>query len=255
MLPHFTQGKRALLIVPLALLAGFGIGAVVVRGQASSPVRPSDDEFRQLVLERRRAFGHGDAAAYGRLIAPEIVHLNDSGVRRTRDALLAHVAGNRDSGAQYEVTALETHPIDANTIVVDCEVAESLPFGPHNERTLARELNVFVRKNHRWLVVAHSETPELTDPSPAASHEIADYAGTYEWWPGYQETYRVEGSTLTVRATGESVSTKLQAASGESFYAPGDTSVVVFCRDRSGRVTHAVIHFFDGRLVNARRVS
>ena len=254
-------GRFAILASPLVLLLALIVLPRAVQGRGvrrESFVHsqlPADSVFRRLVLARRQAFGRGDSAAYGRLLAPEVVHINDFGARRTRDSLLAHVAANSGARARFEVGALHARLV-GGVALVDCEVLEYVPFGPREVRIAARELNVFVQQEGVWKLTAHAETPELMSPTsqPLPAAMLRDYVGEYEWWPGFRETYSRRGDRLFVRATGDTAWVPLEAAAPDVFFVAGDPTVVLFARDKSGRVSRLLAHFADGRLVVARRV-
>ena len=254
-------GRSAILTSPLLLLLALITAPRAVQGggaRRESYTRlqlPADSVFRGLVLARRQAFGRGDSAGYGRLLAAEVVHINDFGARRTRDSLLAHVAANSGAHARFEVGALHAR-LAGSVVLVDCEVFEYVPFGPREVRIAARELNVFVQQAGAWKLTAHAETPELMSPAslPLPAATLRDYVGEYEWWPGFRETYSQRGERLFVQATGETASVPLEAAAPDAFFVAGDHTVGLFARDKSGRVSRLLVHFADGRLVVARRV-
>jgi hypothetical protein len=242
-----------LLVLTVAARAVQGDG--VRRGSDASRQLPADSVFRRLVLARRQAFGRGDSAAYGRLLAAEVVHINDVGARRTRESLLAHVAANSGAHVRYEVGALHARFAGA-VVLVDCEVLEFISLGPREVRTTARELNIFVEQEGRWKLTAHAETPEAISPAPLRlpAAMLRDYVGEYEWWSGYRETYSQRGNQLFARATGDTVSVPLESSAPDAFFLPGDPTMILFARGASGRVGHLLVHFPDGRVVVAGRV-
>lgn len=258
------RARRALRLGVTLLLAGMlAAGAPGIRRADALPLvvrrpaqLPPDSLFRRLILLRRQAYGRGDSAAYGRLLADDVVHISDLGVRRTRAALVAHVGAKGGGAARFEVSALQVRLVGPETAVVDCEVFEYMRLGSRDVRITARELNVFRQEAGVWRLLAHAETPEVTSPAVVAvpAARLQDYAGVYEWWPGYRETYTVRHGRLLVQATGDSAAVPLDAAAPDAFFAPGDPSVGFFVRDASGRVQSLLVHFADGRVVVARRV-
>lgn len=253
--------RSVIWVSPLMLLLVLTGGARAVqsggarRGSDARRHLPADSVFRRLVLERRQAFGRGDSAGYGRLLAAEVVHISDVGARRTRESLLAHVAANRGAHPRYEVGALHAR-FAGPVVLVDCEVLEYISVGTRELRGSARELNVFVQQEGGWKLTAHAETPEVMSPTPLPlpAATVSDYVGEYEFWPGYRETFTQRGDRLFVRATGDTVSVHLEAAAPDAFFMAGDPGISLFARDASGRVSRLLEHFADGQVFVGRRV-
>ncbi len=269
MLPHTTGLSRGhmhrlsrllLLIAPVfsAALACRAPGDLSAGASSprDSPTRlPPDSVFRLLVLVRLQAFGRGDSAAYARLLADDVVHINDYGMRRSRVALLAHVAANNGGAVRYDVSALHARLV-GTAAVVDCEVRDYHRVGSREIRNTARELDVFREEAGEWKLLAHAETPELTSPAAldVGAASLQDYVGVYEWWPGFRETYTAVRGQLFVQASGDSTAVPLRAAAPDAFFVPGDASIILFARDASGRVRSILVHSDDGQLDVVRRV-
>jgi hypothetical protein len=211
--------------------------------------------FRDLIRQRREAYGHGDTAAYARLVGDSLVHIDDRGMRRDRAAVMRFVRDNAGARARYEIGDVHVRR-SATTAVVDCDVTEYIPFGPREQRIGARELNVFEKRGARWLLVEHAETPILGQPdSIETDSSLLDrYVGRYEWYPGFVDTITRRGGRLYILSTGESEALPLTSAGNGAFFIDGDPTVGFFARDASGKVTAELVHFLDGRLVTARRI-
>jgi Domain of unknown function (DUF4440) len=110
--------------------------------EAAAPPH-SDEVFRELIVQRLDAYGRGDSAAYSRLIANEFVHIMDTGIRRTRDELLEHVAANKGSKFRFDVGTLHAR-VYGQLAVVDCEDIHYLSFGPREIATPLHETDVFI---------------------------------------------------------------------------------------------------------------
>jgi SnoaL-like domain len=211
--------------------------------------------FRDLILQRRQAYGRGDTAAYARLVADSLVHIDDRGMRRDRAAVMRFVKENAGGRARYVIGDLHVRRT-GSIAVVDCDVTEFIPFGPREQRIAAHELNVFEMHGARWLLVQHAETPLLGQPDSVAMDSLTldQYVGRYEWYPGFVDTITRRGNQLFILSTGESEPAPLSAAGNGAVVIEGDPSVGFFTRDASGKVDAELVHFLDGRLVRARRV-
>lgn len=231
-----------------------GVGGASAQ-TASTSANVDERVFHDLILRRRVAYGHGDTASYGRLVSPDVVHIDDRGNRRNRSALMKFVLVNAGGRARYEVGVV--HVRHAGSLAItDCDVTEYIPFGPREQRIAAHESNVFEHRDGRWLLLQHSETPILSQPVPAAldSMTLEQYLGRYEWYPGYGDTISRRGARLFIQSTGDAEPTALTAAGNDAFFVDGDPTVEFFVRDSTGRVSQELVHFLDGRLVIARRV-
>ncbi|MDQ2929602.1 MAG: nuclear transport factor 2 family protein [Gemmatimonadota bacterium] len=228
-------------------------GASAQPGGASA--NADERAFHDLILRRRVAYGHGDTAAYGRLVSPDVVHIDDRGNRRNRAVLMQFVLANVGSRARYEVGVVHVRHAGA-LVIADCDVTEYIPFGPREQMIAAHESNVFERRDGRWLLLQHSEAPILSQPARIAldSMTLEQYVGRYEWYPGYVDTISRRGARLFIQSTGEAEPTALTAAGNDAFFVDGDPTVGFFVRDSTGRVSKELVHFLDGRLVIARRV-
>ncbi len=141
--------------------------------------------------------------------------------------------------------------------IVDCEVTEIVPFGPRQLRMPLHETDVFVLQGDHWLFKEHAETHALDSPKVMTpdTRLLDDYVGRYEWWPEYIDTITRKGDQLYGQATGDSAAAPLRAATDESFFVEGDPGLTVFVRGVGGKVTHELIHFPDGKIIVARKVT
>ncbi len=239
----------------VAILIGGAFSPSAIAQEASAPPH-SDEVFRDLIAQRLDAYGRGDSAAYSHLIANEFVHIMDTGVRRTRDELLEHVAANKGSKFRFDVGTLHAR-VYGQLAVVDCEEIHYLSFGRREIATPLHETDVFIWREGRWLYLQHQETLKVVNPKAEAQdvRSLDDYAGRYEWWPGYVDIITRKGNTLFGQDSVNAAPTPMEASSGESFFVKGDASQTTFVRDRHGRVTHYLLHFPNGQVVIARKLA
>ena len=239
----------------VAMLIWGALSPSAIAQEAATPPH-SDAVFRDLIVRRLDAFGHGDSAAYGRLTANEFVHIMDTGIRRTRAELLALVGANAGSKSRYDVGALHAQ-VYGQVAVVDCAVLHYHPFGPREIATPLHETDVFIWREGRWLFLQHQETLKIVNPKVDApgARALDDYVGRYEWWPGYVDIITRKGNTLFGQESLDAAPTPMEASSGESFFVEGDASQVTFVRDRNGRVTHYLLYFPNGQVVVARKLA
>jgi hypothetical protein len=214
---------------------------------------PSDALFRNLILQRLQAHSRGDVGAYRRLLDKDFVHVDDAGKRRIAAEMGAIAQADN---SHWILGKSHTRVIAPTLAIVDCEVTELAQFGPRTFRMPLHETDVFVLRDGKWLFLEHAETHALDSP-PAVKPDDAslrDFPGVYEWWPGYDETISRHGNQLYGQGPGDKTVTPMLAASSESFFVQGDPAIAVFVRGPSGKVTHELIHFPDGKVVIARKV-
>jgi Domain of unknown function (DUF3471)/Domain of unknown function (DUF4440) len=230
------------------------LAACVLR--AEEPVEaPTQALFERLVSERGVATAHGDGAAYSRFVSPHAVFVDDYGVREDGAAHVATI-GKRPVGRSRYTTDDVHVDLHDGFAIVDYRAVEHVLFGPREVDTSYRIVETYVPHDGRWVVLSHSEAQIAADapPQPVPSRTLEDYVGRYEWWPGYVDTITRDGDTLYSQGTGDPAKILNIAATPESFYLAGEPNLVVFARDRSGRVTHYVLHWSDGKVTVARRV-
>ena len=241
-------------VAVMAILFGGTFLPSAIAQETSAPPH-SDEVFRGLIVQRLDAYRRGDSAAYGHLIANEFVHIMDDGIRRTHDKMLERVAANASPKSRYDVGELHAQ-IYGQLAVVDCEVIHYPSFGPHEIALPFHETDVFIWREGRWLYLQHQETLRVVSPKAAAPEvrSLDDYVGRYEWWPGYVDIITRRGNTLFGQDSPDVAPTPMVASSGESFFIAGDAGLVMFVRNRSGRVTHYLLHFPNGQVVVARKL-
>lgn len=212
-----------------------------------------DHIFSDLILKRLAAHSSGDAKAYRRLLADDFIHVDDAGTRRSADQL--SIYNGQDDKARWELGELHSRLI-GGIAIVDCDEAEFLRFGSRELRFPYHETDIFVFRNGKWLFLQHAETRSLIQPTPPEfdSSVLDDYAGRYEWWPGYSEIFTRKGNTLYQHSTDDPSPTPLRQVTNESFSNKGDPSLIFFVRDSKGRVTQEVVHDADGQVFVGQKV-
>ena len=234
-------------------MLAFVLNTGALASSGAAPL-PPDEVFRKLVLQRVEAHSRGDGEGYRRLLTDDFVHVDDTGKRRTVNEIQTLVVANR---SHWEVDKLHARPLGDSMALVDCELTEVVPFGPRELRMPLHETDVFVLQGDRWLFKEHAETHALDSPRVMTPNArlLDDYVGRYEWWPGYIDTITRKGDQLYGQSTGDSAAEPLRAASDESFFIEGDASLGVFVRGVDGKVTHELIHFPDGKVIVARKLT
>jgi hypothetical protein len=242
-------------VVAIALIL-----AVPVRVEAQAPpaATPGATDFSQLILQRLAAAGGGDSARYREFFASGAVVIVEDGSRKTVDEVVASAtreAATLPGRPAYEIKDVTVVP-DTSFVMVDYVIVEHIPAGSRSLDFRYRAMDVFVPRAGGWRVVRHIHTAATATPAPVAvdAATLEDYVGRYEWWPGYVDTISRKGAELYSQMTGEEGATLNRAATPESFFVAGEAPLLIFIRDRNGRVTHYLVHWGDGQVTVATRL-
>ena len=236
------------------------MSASTLQSQTPAPADSLTGLFASLIAKRIQANVRADTAAYHHLVDPALVYFDDDGSRQDFSERMRRIAtGVAGGGAgkfRRDVDSLHV-VVTGEVAFVDYWIVVRVPFGPRTRAEPYRNLDTFIRRGGEWLLIRHAETHALSSPSAlvVAPSLLADYVGRYEWWPGYVDTITLAGGQLFERGTGEAEAALNIAASPEAFFVKGDPSLIVFVRNRSGRVTGYVLHWPDGQITAARKVA
>jgi hypothetical protein len=211
----------------------------------------SDAVFRNLVLERIRAYGRGDVRAYMSMLADGFVHISDLGERRNRDQMRAFVGGHGDDRASYEISSLSWRR-EGDFAIVEAEVREHLP----DSLNALRETDIFTWSGRRWLYLLHHETAIWQTPVAVSvpGDRLEEYPGRYRTSTGTVDIITLRGRTLLDRTLPSDVADPFVQVGRGAFGIADDPTLLVFLRDREGRVTGCLWHLPSGQTVLSRRI-
>jgi len=243
-------------VLPRVFLLTCLVSSAALRAQASSTDSLSPI-FRRLISARLTAAKHADTAAYRRLADPQLVFVDEDGVRTTVAERLRQLAahGAEDERVHYDVDSLHVS-VMGDMALVDYLGIEHEPLGPREHISSHRTLDTYLLRGGQWRLLRHADVLTLALPAPVklTAAALDEYVGRYEWWPGYIDTITRQGNQLFDQSTGEKKASLNLAATPESFYIAGDPALLVFVRDKTGRVVGYVLHWPDGQVMSARRL-
>jgi len=227
--------------------------------QAQSPASRDSSSalFRRLIMERGASAQHADTASYRHFVAPEMIYLDDDGSRQAVEEHIKGIAakGPDDARIRNDIDSLHVFRV-GDIALVDYWNVKHVPYGSRDHATASRSLETFVLRDGQWLLLRHTEVQALALPTPTAvrASVLDEYVGQYQWWPGYIDTITRVGDQLFDQSTGEKKATLNLAATPEAFYLPGDASLLVFIRNRAGRVVGYLVHWPDGQVTPTRKL-
>jgi hypothetical protein len=237
--------RKSILLVGLVAVALFaGIPNLQSKGPQAGSVAPADEqttrEIAEQINQRHAAKARFDRNAYSAFLDPSVVFA-EPGEVQTAAQILA-----------------EVHPTVGYKMVVEHESPKVTAFGPtavavyhqsekeiYGEQSLTTRVLVvdtYAKKESNWVLVAHVEVPEpvkrqSVKVNPAV---FAQYAGQYEYGPGFVDTLSVVGGKLMAQETGDDKPSELQPLNETTFFVDGDEGLVVFEKGASGKVSHYI---------------
>lgn len=239
--------KKHTLLVGLVTTAALFVGVSSLQcqvAQAGSGV--ADDqttrEIAELINKRHAALGSFDRDAYSGFIDQSAVFAGP---------------GDLHTGAQQ---IAEAHPTVGYKMVVEHDSPKVTSFGQtavafyrqsqkeiYGDQSLTSRwtvLDTFIKKDGSWVLIAHAQMPELlkrqsVKVNPAV---FTQYAGQYEWSPGFVDTISAAGGKLMSQLTNEDKPDELQPLNETTFFVDGDDDegLIIFEKGASGSVSRYV---------------
>ncbi|MEZ5330573.1 MAG: nuclear transport factor 2 family protein [Thermoanaerobaculia bacterium] len=197
-----------------------------------------ETELRGLTQELLDAVAPGDVAVWERILDDRIVHLDENGVVRGKEELLAELQP-LPPGLVGSIS-IDRYRLESvgDTAVAAVEVQEELAYHGQPLHTRFRSLDTWRRTDGAWRLIGQHVAAVLRDP-PAVElthEELCDYAGVYALTPEITTTVRCGDAGLTAERTGRPPTHYLPELR-DLFFAPGQPrSRRIFTRDASGLV-------------------
>ena len=147
--------RRRIVAVAFSILGFFAIAWRTARSAA--PPENAKDEVLKVDEERNQALQKGDAATLERIYSDDLVYANASGALLTKAQHLAELKARTLNfrSFKHEDVQATVHGDTGVVTGISKSVVEYKGSVSTNNR---RFMNVFVKKDGRWLCVAHIET-------------------------------------------------------------------------------------------------
>ena len=147
--------RRRMVAVALSVLGFFAIAWRTARSAA--PSENATDEILKVDEERNQALQKGDIATLDRIYSDDLVYANASGALLTKAQHLADLKARTLNfrSFKHEDVQATVHGDTGVVTGISKSVVEYQGTVSSNHR---RFLNVFTKKDGRWLCVAHFET-------------------------------------------------------------------------------------------------
>ena len=147
--------RRRMVAVAFSILVFFAIAWRTAR--SATPPENAKDEVLKVDEERNQALQKGDAATLERIYSDDLVYANASGALLTKAQHLAELKARTLNfrSFKHEDVQATVHGDTGVVTGISKSVVEYKGTVSTNNR---RFMNVFVKKDGRWLCVAHIET-------------------------------------------------------------------------------------------------
>ena len=144
-----------------AILAVFAIAWRTARSAA--PPESATDEILKVDEERNQALQKGDIATLDRIYSDDLVYANAIGALLTKSEHLADLKARKLNFRSFKHDDVKV-VVHGDTGVLTGISTSAVAYQGTVSSSPRRFLNIFVKKDGRWLCVAHFETPVLEKP-------------------------------------------------------------------------------------------
>ena len=152
------QRITALLVIFAAILA-IGWRAAL----SAAPTENVTDEILKVDDERNQALQKGDIATLDRIYSDDLVYANATGALLTKAQHLAELKGRGLNFRSFKHDDVKV-VVHGDTGILTGISTSAVEYQGKVSSSPRRFLNIFVRKDGRWLCVAHFETPVQEKP-------------------------------------------------------------------------------------------
>ena len=239
--------KKHALLVGLVTVALFvGTSSLQCQVSQAGSGKVADDqttrEITELIKKRHAAFGNSDRGAYGAFLDQAAVFAGPGDVVTGAQ----QIAGVHPTVGYKRVIEDESPKVTSfgQTAVAVYRQTQKEIYGDQSLTKRLTAVDTFIKKDGSWVLIAHAQMPELlrrqsVKVNPAI---FAQYAGQYEWGPGYVDTISVTGGKLMAQLTDDDKPYELQPLSETTFFVDGDDDegLIIFEKGTSGSVSRYV---------------
>ena len=150
------MSRRRLGALFIVILASFAIVKISTRTVAAGA--GAKEEILKVDEERNQALQKGDVATLDRIYSDDLVYANATGALLTKAQHLADLKGRALNFKSFKHDDVQV-TVHGDTGILTGISTSAVEFHGTVSSSPRRFLNVFVKKDGRWLVAAHFETP------------------------------------------------------------------------------------------------
>ncbi len=216
----------------------------------------SDRELTTVMEQRRAAFQRGDAEAYSKMAADDLVLVDDDGAHRTKASVLEQI---RKSGPSPTLSKVDELRVQTNGEIgiITYHVYKEEKFGSQSLKSENRQLEIYKRQGSKWMLISRAIVPlpyPNRTPAKIDTSVYAQYVGVYDFGDKFLVTVTSDGNRFSAFNTEDKTSQDLLPFSEASFYQNKATGVSTFVRDKKGAVV--ALEVWDGNsTVTGRKIN
>jgi uncharacterized protein (TIGR02246 family) len=145
----------------ISLLTVFLCGPLSSRAAAQARNETVEQEVIKVEDERLQAFKNNDAATLNRIFDDDFTYTNTKGEVHTKAELIGDVTSGKLTYNTLVHSDVHVRVYGDTAILTGRSASVYIEDGKEGGRTPRRYMNIFIRKNGQWRLVARQETPVL----------------------------------------------------------------------------------------------
>ena len=149
------------LILYLSLMTVVICGPRTQRAAAQARNEKIEQEVIKVEEDRLQAFKNSDAATLNRIFDDDFTYTNTKGEIHTKAELIGDVTSGRLTYNTLVHSDVHVRVYGDTAILTGRSASVYVEDGKEGGRTPRRYMNIFIRKNGQWRLVARQETPVL----------------------------------------------------------------------------------------------
>jgi ketosteroid isomerase-like protein len=232
------------------------IARVLFLGTLFACSHQQDTTFADLIRARNEAIARGDSGAVHRGITDDMEWVvGATGTPLQAPQFLAAISHAQNPPPEFTVDSVHVRDLGRVATVTYRRMDRRRLSGAESVNW-TRALEVYVRRNGRWLLAQHSHTWIVRSPTPIAidSTSLAAFVGRYQIGDGVDDNVHFEHGHLVETLSGLTEGAVLLPVSESAFSPDGIAPLIMFERDASGRIIGYVQDLPDGTVRLAKRI-
>jgi uncharacterized protein (TIGR02246 family) len=151
--------KRLALLISMSGIVLFGPACNRLEAQARN--EKVEQEVIHVEDERMQAFKSSDAATLNRIFDDDFTFTNVNGEVHTKAELIGDVTSGKLKYTALKHSEIRVRVYDNTAILTGRSASVYIDGGKEGGRTPRRYMNIYIKKNGQWRLVARQETPVL----------------------------------------------------------------------------------------------
>jgi hypothetical protein len=239
-----TSMKKQALLVGLVAVGLFAGIPKIQSQDAQAGGGAADDqttrEIAEQINQRHAARGRFDRNAYSAYVDTSAVFAEPGGVH-TGAQQIAETRPTVGYKMEVEHDSPKVTSFGQTAIAVYHQSEKSI-YGEQSFTERFMVVDTYMKKDGNWVLIAHVETaePEKRKAVKVNPAVLAQYAGQYEYGPGFVDTLSMVGGKLMGLQTGDEKADELQPLNETTFFVDGDDGLITFEKDADGKVSRYV---------------